>query len=225
MAFPGNPKGRAMYCRMLSDPAYMAQKEAEMWARNDPDGKIRGQFPEIYFPDKVKKGTKTKKATTGKATKVKAKKIDKLFSPKKNFQGFPLKDCIMEKSIKKHVFVPKRYGEATRDDNEEHVFCEHCHLKPCITLEHCSDMAEKTAELSIEKGLSYLTIVTRIETLMRGYLRKYFGREYVRNHPLPDCIHHTMPSLEKYMKQEEDDDDDSSQEEDGEDWGSEFEFQ
>ena len=63
MAFPGNPKGRAMYCRMLSDPAYMAQKEAEMWARNDPDGKIRGQFPEIYFPDKVKKGTKTKATT------------------------------------------------------------------------------------------------------------------------------------------------------------------
>ena len=195
------------YARMLKDPAYMAQREAEMWARNDPDGKIRAKLGSSndFIPKKKKK-------------KAKPTKIDKLFKPKTNFQGFEMKHCVYEPTIKKHVFVPKNYGKNTRDEKEIYSFCQHCNLKPCITLEHYSDMVEKAAELSIAKCLPYNTIVARLETKTKGFMRKYFGAAFTRDHGLPQCFHDTLPTLDKYMKEDEWDEE-SSRESD-----SEFEF-
>ena len=90
------------YYRMLKDPAYMAKKEAEMWARNDPDGRIRAQFA---------KEKPTKKSATRK--KPKQKKMDKAFAPKTNWQGFEMKFCVYQTSVSDFVYVPRNYAKNT----------------------------------------------------------------------------------------------------------------
>ena len=208
MAFLANP---GMYSRMLKDPEFMAQKEAEMWARNDPTGEIRGQQFDLKPPKK-------------KARKAKAAKLENYFQVKKNSQGFAMKNCVFEKAVNSYVFVPKNYGSSKSGE-----FCVHCKLRPCIAEEHYSDMVDKASELSIEKRLDHRTIVCRLETLMKSFMRKYFGREYTRKNGLPQCVHEKMPSISAYT-QKDYDSGSSSEDEEGEavvgqsDSEDEFEF-
>ena len=57
--------------------------------------------------------------------------------PQMNFQGYPIKQCVYEPSIKKWVFHPPGWGEdlPAPYTSAEWFFCDDCKLKPCLAIE------------------------------------------------------------------------------------------
>ena len=60
----------------------------------------------------------------------------------KNFQGYELDKCTVGPD-NKPVYVPAKYGSHSKkmnwggkDSDSGDVFCPHCNLKPCITVEY-----------------------------------------------------------------------------------------
>ena len=154
--------------------------------------------------------------------KVKKKKVTKERSLKtyfvvpKNFQGFDRSLCYFEKKVGDFVFLPKDY--ATEYCQSFPVrFCPKCLLGPCISLIHHRDVCRMAADLSFSNQVSHMKVVRKCETLMRGFMRKVFGREYTTRVGLPCCVHQSINQAVTYMqtghRKDDSEDDDSEDEE------------
>ena len=77
-----------------------------------------------------------------KKRKKKPLKMTSFFAAATNFQGFPMLRCRYEPSIGDHVFVPEDYGGLSKlSPWRDQSFCSSCNLKPCIMVEHQSDIS------------------------------------------------------------------------------------
>ena len=87
------------------------------------------------------------KSIVAKKKKNPQKKIREFFSPagpnklpSRNFQGFPIKQCIFEPTVNKWVYQPTGWGNYLPFPftKASWLFCEHCLLKPCFAMrKHC----------------------------------------------------------------------------------------
>ena len=137
---------------------------------------------------KEKKNKKKKKNT-----------LKNYFKTVTNFQGFDKRFCAFEPSINDYVFVPKDYAIKRRQETIVH-FCGECFLTPCISDEHHRDVAHHSAKWSIQDRLPNKSVIRRCETLMKGYMRKYFGRAYVTRSGLPNCAYELIGRLVPYYQ-------------------------
>lgn len=151
--------------------------------------------------------------------KTKEKSIRSYFIPETNFQGFEKRLCVYESSIKDFVFVPKKYAVKSKKRGILGKFCQSCKLGPCIATEHYDELSAKAAKVAVSDGKSTRIVVKRCETLMKGFMRKYFGREYLNRVGLPECVHQNIHMVARYVIDDSSgsDSESSSGHDDGED--------
>lgn len=135
-----------------------------------------------------------------KAPKKKKKPIVLLttfFEHRKNSQGFPMHQCRYQKEVKDHMYVPKNYGELSRGKAWRNLnFCRSCKLEPCIMVEHFEDVFKKAmVELKVQrqkieagKKCTDLATIQKIEKVPIRLLTKYFGKDYMARHGVPNCV-------------------------------------
>ena len=147
-----------------------------------------------------KKGPTKKKRKT-----IRKESIKRHFLPQTNFQGFPKKDCVFQAKVNDYVYVPKNYKEADKDA----LFCKECMLSPCLVFGHYKELCDKASQLSIMEELPNNTVAKRCETLMKGFMRKHFGREYLNRVGLPSCVFEGIADVIPTMKPSKKEDSDS----------------
>lgn len=73
------------------------------------------------------------------------RKLKAYFPPKKNHQGFPMKQCKFQPTEGAYMYRPWWYGRSyTNDPATEGIdpkYCKHCKLQPCLTVEEKHSMA------------------------------------------------------------------------------------
>lgn len=108
------------------------------------------------------------------------------FLPKKNHEGYPMKQCEFEIVENRWVYRPPGYcSDSVRDWH-----CSECHLKPCITTKHYDEVVDNIATMKIMRcGTCEPDTDERdaIEILER-HRCKVFNIHYVANIRPPDCI-------------------------------------
>ena len=106
----------------------------------------------------------------------------------KNWQGFPIKDCYREPTLCMLLYKPKNYGKQAYADKElprPFQFCEHCLLKPCLTLE-----MKKAVDEQIKKDGGFVRQYQIADIYEKAIIR-YYSLEYLIRRPwgggLPYC--------------------------------------
>lgn len=141
----------------------------------------------------IVKSRKKKKTTKKKPVVV----LTTFFEHRKNSQGFPMHQCRYQKEVNDHMYVPKNYGELSRGMAWRNLsFCTSCKLEPCIMVEHFEDVFEKAmVELKVQsqkiaagKKCTDLATIQKIEKVPIRFLTKYFGKEYMARHGIPNCV-------------------------------------
>ncbi len=108
-----------------------------------------------------------------------------------NFQGMPKNKCVYNSVVGDFVYVPPKYPRPTIYSE----FCESCYLLPCVAHTHFPELCRKTAKLIQEENVSTLVVTRRCETMMKGYMRKYFDARYVRENGLPQCVYDALGEI------------------------------
>lgn len=131
----------------------------------------------------------------------KLEKYFKVTKPKKsqverNFQGFPLSDCIWEEEVGQFVFRPASYynkischnngGDPSGD--EEGALCRECLLRPCLVKGRWDDIMSFCEDTMIfeddDSDAMYFKMMNHADSI----LVEVFGARHVRNHPTPLCV-------------------------------------
>jgi hypothetical protein len=111
------------------------------------------------------------------------------FPALKNSQGFDMHLCRFESAIQDHVFVPKKYGDLSRNAGWRDLsFCRSCKLTPCLTVEHFDEIFAKAMEehrlrkkLEIEGkktgSRNDVELMKRIDGFCMKLMRKHFGKD------------------------------------------------
>jgi hypothetical protein len=128
----------------------------------------------------------------------------------KNFQGFPLKDCIHSEELGKLIYWPVHYsGEYGKEPRCK--LCTACLLSPCIAFNYHTEITNFAGNLRFGEGRNdftdedledmYCETIDYAATLLVGV----FGPRYVRNTGVPECVHSYVGSYLKIVKNDLDD--------------------
>lgn len=157
--------------------------------------KIRGcLFVEYLFG--TMEGSRKKKG------KRKNNTVKNYFATIVNFQGFPKHKCVYQLSVHDYVYVPPNYQDVARP-NLLSKFCRKCLLTPCLASFHYTELCGKIAKLLMvdpAERVSTLVVSRRCETMMKGYMRKYFGAKYTRDTGLPQCVYEALRDIIPYYE-------------------------
>lgn len=108
----------------------------------------------------------------------------------KNFQGFPMPMCRHCPQLDKWVYCPPCYYGSIDFEDRIVKTCEHCFLRPCVTIEKDAEICEFAgdaigpAEGDVDKYYLYSKSMDYVESLMV----EIFGRRYVRRSGVPGCV-------------------------------------
>ena len=141
------------------------------------------------------------KSIVAKKKKNPQKKIREFFSPagpnklpSRNFQGFPIKQCIFEPTVNKWVYQPTGWGNylSFPFTKASWLFCEHCLLKPCFAMrKHCDIFCveeEKEDTLDNNPFNSFSTMNRELREKAMALMAGVFGRGYAQRTGLPKCV-------------------------------------
>lgn len=131
----------------------------------------------------------------------KQRKIKAYFPPKKNHQGFPIKQCKFQPTEGAHMYLPWWYGQAySKDPMTEGIYpkyCKHCKLQPCLTVEekitmaglgkHIMDFDKKTP------AQVRLIIANRLELKRRRIFELDFGAPPSHTKCMTEFVNYWFP--------------------------------
>jgi hypothetical protein len=150
------------------------------------------------YPNKRK--TNTKKKPRKKNPQKKIKQFFKVTKRKvghteKNFQGFPMEECVFADDLGRFIWHPPVYGNTAplkqdplRYSMFARVTCKWCYLPPCIC-EEKNDEIWKFLDAIRETGLDdKADLVSIAESEAASLMVEVFGARYVRNNGIPPCI-------------------------------------
>jgi hypothetical protein len=113
----------------------------------------------------------------------------------KNFQGFPLAECVYEEEIDETVYSPPDWGFTEEDGSRsDWDFCQKCLLRPCLVKEKFMEIFEfaENLELFAPGGNDNEAIVCKTFDHVEALLVGVFGVRYVRRRGLPLCVQHAV---------------------------------
>lgn len=134
--------------------------------------------------------------------------------PKRNFQGFPLSQCVYEEEVMDMVYRPTGYPRRTerkKDSSTECTkLCHECLLRPCVVRGKWNEImgfCEDTMVFENDDSESmYFKMMNHAESIMV----EVFGARYCRNNPTPACIQGVVGNYfetKAQMEEEEEDPD------------------
>lgn len=132
-------------------------------------------------------------------------KVKMFFKSAVNEQGFALKQCVYEKSIKKQVFKPVGYGVLSKGIPGRKVYCEMCMLTPCVMVEHDLDIADTQDEWKTYPGC---TQRARVVGMIGNKLLGYFGKDYMNRTGTASCVHKYVKEMETIWETSSDEEED-----------------
>ena len=141
------------------------------------------------------------KSIIAKKKKNPQKKILEFFSPagpnklpSRNFQGFPIKQCIFEPTVNKWVYQPRGWGNYLPFPftKASWLFCEHCMLKPCFAMrKHCDLFCVEEEKEDMNHNnpcTSFSTMNRELREKALALMAEVFGRGYAQRTGLPKCV-------------------------------------
>jgi hypothetical protein len=172
---------------LVHEESRTEKENMEAWmVRNELEEKLNPLVFKQQF--RVKTIPKKKK-------KVSQPKIKSFFVTKTNFQGFDLRLCKYEPSLREMVYVPLRYGIISKTYGRPILFCASCMLSPCITIEHMEDSCREASRLRVQDGKTNKEARPGLEAKMRQIMSQHFGKKYMKGLPTPKCVHDDMISF------------------------------
>lgn len=116
-------------------------------------------------------------------TKQKQPKIEK------NFQGFPLTECIYEEEIDKYVYKPTDYPSAgTTNPKQQHSLCNKCFLRPCFVKGKWDDLMGFCEDIMVFENDDSESMYFKMLNHAEAIQVELFGVRYARNNLLPECV-------------------------------------
>lgn len=113
----------------------------------------------------------------------------KQINPERNFQGFPLTECVFEEELDQFLFRPPWYGNKENSDGSPHQLCRHCLLRPCIVFEKWDQIIEFCEEAVVCGNVDDSEgMYSKLLNHAQSTVASIFGPRYVRNNPDPNCL-------------------------------------
>jgi hypothetical protein len=115
----------------------------------------------------------------------------------RNFQGFPVTECVYEEEVNKMVYKPPGYpswddtieGPGIRMKKvTEHKLCPECFLRPCLVKGKWNDIMGFCEDIMVfendDNDWMYYKMMNHTEAI----IVEIFGARYARNNPSPACV-------------------------------------
>ena len=111
----------------------------------------------------------------------------------KNFQGFPLAECVHEEEIGKFVYCPPCYRTITKENmpgpRQEWRLCQDCLLRPCIVQGKWDEIMSICEDIAVHDDANSDSMFCAMLDQLQSILVVVFGQRYVQKHPTPTCVH------------------------------------
>jgi hypothetical protein len=167
-------------------------------------GSLKNAFATMMAARKSGDQTATKRVASGKKGK-QQRKIKAYYPPKKNHQGFPMKECKFQPTEGAYMYRPWWYGRSyTNDPDNEGVYptyCRHCKLQPCLTVEekhHMSGSGKHLMDNDKKKPAQVrLIIANRLEMQRRRIFQLDFGAPPSHTQCTTDFVNLWFPDAQR----------------------------
>jgi hypothetical protein len=143
-------------------------------------------------------------------------KAAKMARLEKNFQGFPLSECVYEAELRADVYCPP----CCRDENGERKWtsdslCHHCLLRPCMVKMRWEDIMGYCEDCMVFENDNSDGIRFKITGHMESICAEIYGAEFASKYSIPSCALEVVSDYHRVklgMDEAEEDEEDPDEE-------------
>ena len=156
----------------------------------------KGKSAEEVMKELVENPTKGKLVTKKKTKQLKLKYA----FVQRNFQKYPLKNCVYDSGLQKHVHEPARYAkEFSKLELATARCCNSCYLRPCLMVGKRVAFVEGFKDDHEDPDFAMRNAETQAIIFFRKFCGKlWMGRMKIKPGPpasLPSCVRVALPRL------------------------------
>jgi hypothetical protein len=107
----------------------------------------------------------------------------------KNFQGFPMSECVYEEELDKYVFKPAGYPPAGENPTKQHALCHKCLLRPCLVKGKWDDIMGFCEDIMVFENDDSEGMYSKLTNHAESIMVEIFGAKYAAHTAAPGCVY------------------------------------
>ena len=173
----------------------MAKATTNQPPKEENEGAVARKNTEFVLKDIIVRKKKNPQQKMERYFEVKKPKSKRL---ERNFQGFPVTECVYEEEVNKLVYKPPGYpswddtidGPGIRMKKvTEHKLCPECFLRPCLVKGKWDDIMGFCEDIMVFENDDSEGMYSKLTNHAESIMVEIFGAKYAAHTVAPGCVY------------------------------------